>query len=365
MQISNTHGSTNTDFSFEWSVHDGVIQLRDWATHHVCPLPLPPVDECWIGTDAACAIRIDDPTGRVGRRHVKLMRRQSTWMLRHGGGKNGFRIDGSLRKVDVVLEPGFEIGIGGLTFVAESARSIAFQRFLARLLGCGPERAEAIDQALRSIRLAAAHRTALVLSGDGDLVPLAGSLHRHARGATRPFIVCDPRRRRGPATVRSAQNYESGMEALAAAAGGSLCVRSRRLPRDFGSVLGAMRSPDCHVQLIVCADRRRDGTRYSDAPIVIPPLSSREAELDSIIDEYAKESMTELRTLRYEFPEVDRLWVRSHAGTSLAEVEKATLRLVALRVSRNLSAAAALLQMAPVSLSRWIGRRALPMPMEQ
>ena len=44
----------------------------------------------------------------------------------------------------------------------------------------------------------------------------------------------------------------------------------------------------------------------------------------------------------------------------LAEIEKATLRLVAIRSSRNVSAAAARLGMAPVSLSRWIGRRTLP-----
>jgi hypothetical protein len=43
-----------------------------------------------------------------------------------------------------------------------------------------------------------------------------------------------------------------------------------------------------------------------------------------------------------------------------AEIEKATRRVVALRVSRNLSQAAARLGMAPVSLWRWILRRKLP-----
>jgi ActR/RegA family two-component response regulator len=51
--------------------------------------------------------------------------------------------------------------------------------------------------------------------------------------------------------------------------------------------------------------------------------------------------------------------VRQHAVTSLAEVEKATLRLVALRTSRNPSNAAARLGMASVSLSRWVDRRKL------
>jgi hypothetical protein len=49
--------------------------------------------------------------------------------------------------------------------------------------------------------------------------------------------------------------------------------------------------------------------------------------------------------------------MRDHAAASLAEVEKATLRLVTLRTSRNMRHAAARLGMAPVSLFRWLGRR--------
>jgi hypothetical protein len=52
--------------------------------------------------------------------------------------------------------------------------------------------------------------------------------------------------------------------------------------------------------------------------------------------------------------------VRQYAAASLAEVEKATLRLLALRTSRNMSVAASRLGMAAVSLSRWLGRRKLP-----
>jgi hypothetical protein len=52
----------------------------------------------------------------------------------------------------------------------------------------------AVDLALRSLALALDYRAALVLCGDGDLVPIAWALHRHTLGADRPFIVCDPRR---------------------------------------------------------------------------------------------------------------------------------------------------------------------------
>jgi transposase-like protein len=51
--------------------------------------------------------------------------------------------------------------------------------------------------------------------------------------------------------------------------------------------------------------------------------------------------------------------IEDAATTSLSEIEKATLRLVALRSSATVSQAAARLGMAPVSLSRWVARRKL------
>jgi hypothetical protein len=50
-----------------------------------------------------------------------------------------------------------------------------------------------------------------------------------------------------------------------------------------------------------------------------------------------------------------------HAATSLGEIEKATLRLTAIRMDGSIGRAAERLGMAPVSLRRWIGRRELPM----
>jgi hypothetical protein len=152
----------------------------------------------------------------------------------------------------------------------------------------------------------------------------------------------------------------SGLAALAVAAGGTLCVRDRRLPRDFGQVLEALRSPKVQVQLIVCAEAIKGCERYGVAPIEIPSLSSREGEIGQIIDEYAADAIVELAAPRTPFPALDRQWVRQHASTSLPEIEKATLRLVALRASRSLSQAAARLGMAPVSLARWVDRRGLP-----
>ena len=356
-----TGGSTRTDVAAsEWTIDDQVMRLRQWGTDTIRVLPTPPVDDWTVGAASSCALRLDDPSGRVSRVHASLVHDQTRWLLRDLGSKNGVRLDGA-RRSEIVLEPGVEIGIGGLTLIAESGRSVALRGFLSRLLGWRTERTQVVDRALRSIRMAATRRIALVLCGDGDLVPTARSVHRHALGDDRPFIVCDPRRRGGKATVRSAENHETGLEALAAAEGGSLCVRSRRLPRDFDRVLTALRDPDARVQLVVCTAAADDCKSYLAVPITVPSLVGREPEIDRIIAEYAEDAVIALGAPRAGFPAADRDWVREHSATSLPEIEKATLRLVALRNSRNLSNAAARLGMAPVSLSRWIGRRRMPM----
>jgi hypothetical protein len=348
----------------EWGINDLVTRLREWGTDLIRMLPAPPVSDWWVGAAASCALRLDDPTGQVSRIHASLTHDQTRWWLRDAGSMNGMRLDGA-RRTEIVLEPGIEIGIGGLTLIAESRRWIALRGFLSRMLGWRADRTAVVDRALRSIRMAATRRAALVLCGDGDLVPTARSVHRHALGDDRPFVVCDPRRRRSKATVRSAENYETGMQAFDAARGGSLCVRNRRMPRDFDQVVEALREPDARVQLIMCAGRSDDCRSYLATPISVPSLVGREVELDRIIDEYAEDAIVELSAPRVGFLAVDHIWVRKNASSSLPEIEKATLRLVALRHSRNLSHAAARLGMAPVSLSRWIGRREMPMKVEQ
>jgi len=239
----------------------------------------------------------------------------------------------------------------------------ALRGFCARILGWATEREGLVEHALCSLKLAADHRAALVLLGDTDLVPIARALHRRALGADRPFVVCDPRRRDGAdyESVRSPMNHETGVAAFKAAAGGALCVRRRRLPRDFSSMVAQLRSTD-DVQLIVCADARFDAHPFLalPAPIRVPSLTVRTDELPRIVDEYAVDAVAELRALGEGFTAADRQSVLENAPLTLAEIEKATLRLVAIRASRNMSNTAARLGMAPVSLSRWVGRRKLP-----
>jgi hypothetical protein len=356
--------STKTDNAAgAWSIDDRVMRLREWGTEtiHVLPQPLAiGLANVAIGSAEPCPIRLADPMERVSRLHASLVQHGATRWLLHDHGKNGIRLNGA-RCRQIELEAGDEIGIGGITLIAESRRSVALRGFLGRLLGWRNECIPVVDQALRWIRMAQTRRTTLVLRGDGDLVPVARAIHRRAFGVDRPFIVCDPRRRQSRATVRSAENYETGLPAFAAATGGSLCVRSLRLPRDFGGVVTALRDPNAQVQLVVCAQATEDCEPFLAVPITVPPLTSRADELDRVITEYAEDAIAELGTPRTGFLSADREWVRTHSALSLPDIEKATLRLVAIRESRNLSSAAARLGMAPVSLSRWIGRRKLPM----
>jgi hypothetical protein len=90
----------------------------------------------------------------------------------------------------------------------------------------------------------------------------------------------------------------------------------------------------------------------------VPSLGAREAELPRIIDEYADEAITALHAPTACFTSKDHAWVMERAAASLTEIEKATLRLVALKVATNLPQAAKLLGMAPISLLRWFHRRA-------
>jgi hypothetical protein len=231
--------------------------------------------------------------------------------------------------------------------------------FLARILGWERGRAVAVERAQRSIKLAASRYAALVLCGDGDLVPLAASLHRRTLGTSAPFIACDPRRGNTSATVRSPANRQTGAEAIAAARGGTICMRARRLPRDFAAVIDRVRDPAAHVQTVVCWGQLDPGhpLLVVPAPIVVPSIRERTGELSWVVDEYAADAVATLHARAECFTVQDRAWVSEHASRSLDEIDKATLRIVAIRMSRNLSDAAARLDMAPVSLSRWFARR--------
>jgi hypothetical protein len=231
----------------------------------------------------------------------------------------------------------------------------ALRAFLARILGSNER---AVELALRSLTLALDQRTTLMLYGDGDMVPIAWALHVRTLGPDSPFVVCDPRRRPRAASVCSPESYPSGVAVFEAAVGGSLCVHMRRLPGDVPALVARLQRGD-DVRCAICIGPLSDSNRppIRPAPLIVPPLARRSADLDQIIWEYADEARAGLGASEPSFTDVDRAWVRDHAATSLAEIEEATRRLVALRIWHEVPLAAARLGMAPASLSRWFGRR--------
>jgi hypothetical protein len=338
----------------DWALHDELVRLREWGSDNIHPLPASE-SEWIVGASAACSLRLADSSARVSRRHARLVRIRDRWAIQDLGSKNGLWIDGA-RRDECVLEPGVEVGLGGITLIAESPRSIALRGFLSRLLGWSLGQIRTVDHALRSLRYAAARRVALVVCGPDDLVPVARGLHRRALGPDRPFLLCDPRRRRGGGTVRAAENFDRAVPAVEAAGGGSLCIRGERPPPDLAEALAALRRPEACVQLVVCARRPVSSDLYTSAAISVPPLSRRANELGRIIAEYAEDAIAELGAPRGCFTARDRDWARRHAA-SLAEIEKTTLRIVAVRTSSSINQAAERLGMSHAALSSWLDRK--------
>jgi hypothetical protein len=105
-------------------------------------------------------------------------------------------------------------------------------------------------------------------------------------------------------------------------------------------------------------------TRSGCSSILVPPLKGRAPELSRIVDEYAEDARVALSAPSGSFIRSDRDWVLKYSAKTLPEIETATLRLVALRWSGNITRAAERLGMAATSLGDWIGRRKLPRHVE-
>lgn len=346
----------------ETDIHDAPLQLRQWGTDMFKLLPHAPFNGDWlIGTSSECALRVADRLSAP--RHAQVMREGERWWIRDLGTPNGIRRDGAHCR-ECLLNPGVEIGIGGTVLVVESVRMVALRGFLQRLLGWGDDRLHVVDHALRAMRQLVAHRPPLILRGDGDLVPIAETLHRLAFGDAAPFVVCDPRRENTPASVRAPANYGRGGEAFVSAIGGSVCLRRRRLPPDLDELMRLLSAPDSEVRLFVCMSPSRSETFANSTTIELPPLQIREVEIPRIIGEYVTEAIDGLGAHAGCFTDQDHQWVTRHSAGSIPEIAKGTLRVVALNMSATFGDAARRLGMAPVSLVRWIHRRG-PLPNRQ
>lgn len=358
-------GKTKTDASVgQWLLNDDVVLLRWWASDRSQVMPGGPA-ELVLGADESCWLRLEDERGRASRRHATLQSVDAKWLLRDAGSRNGMLVD-NVKCSEVALEPGMEIWLGGVTLVAESARSMDLRAFLKRVLGWTDDCMRAVDLASRSIRIATRRHAALVLCGEDDLVLLARALHRRVLGIDRPFVVCDPRRKRAGENVRAAENYQSGMEAMRAAKHGSLCLWSKKLPSDFDEMKVALADPDARVQLVVCVTDTRDAEAFGAIPIAVPSLRERARDLPRIVDEYARDLTAELGVPRKSFSRSDQAWVVEHGSSSLPEIEKVIGRILRVReAGGDLTRAAGLLGMDRWSLDKWVKRHNPPVPIEK
>ena len=346
---------------FAWAIQDEVIRLREWGTDTFYELPDVrrgrPSD--WtVGSSGGCAIHLEDRW--ASRRHAQLSYESGRWSVTDLESKNGLKIDGvSVRAGS--LEPGTELRIGRTTLLAESRRSVELRCFLGRLLGWSKNRRAVVDAAMHQLRWAPMHKEPIVLRGEGDLVPVAHDLHLNVFGVAAPFIVCDPTRKTVGASARAPANIEDGDDALAAAKGGALCIRNDKPPKSFPKLLDKVRQLEsaAAVQVIVCDDGHRRLRVDGAKPIEVPPLAKRSAaERAHVVTEYAADAARDLGAKRSLTGE-DQDWVLQHCGTSLAEIGRATRRMLALRMEGSLGAAARLLDMSYPSLRRWFADRGL------
>jgi hypothetical protein len=298
-------------------------------------------------------VRLWDPAGRVSRKHAEVTYSERAGWTISDLSKNGVHLDGAcVTSLPLPLVPGIEIRIAGVTLIAESPLLCALRELLARFIGWSDEHCEAVDQALYSVRIAATHREPLLLCGRGNLVSIARLLHRHTLG-DQPFVVCSPR-----------ATYASGLDALAAAAGGTLCVWRNQQPADFDEVVATLRGPASRVLLVICAHAFPRGNDIASQivtvfrSILLPSLADRARELHRIIDAYANDAIT---TFGGWLAPADRAWIVGHASDTLTQIEMATRRIIALHAcDESVTLAAKLLSMSHGSLSDWLARRTLP-----
>jgi hypothetical protein len=340
----------------EWSINDDVIRLREWGTHRTYSLYSDHSDPV-IGTAPSCAIRLQDRTRRVSREHAQFQRIERRWAVLDRS-KNGLYRDGA--KLDkFVLTPGVELGLGGgVTLVAESANLIVLRSALARMLGWSEGAAEVVDLALRAIRFAAQRRTTLVLCG-ADLVPLAEELHRLTLTTALPFVLCNPHRSTSELAWNPTRCASTGSAALKEAAGGTVCLTARHLPSDLRDLMRGLRRPECQTQLVVCSERVGEAEVFNAAPIVVPPLASRKEEIDRLIGEYARDAAGLLGLGQDWLSNPERMWIRNHMRT-LAAIQKATIRLAAIRQAGSRTQGAARLGISHVAMLKWLRTHKFP-----
>lgn len=109
--------------------------------------------------------------------------------------------------------------------------------------------------------------------------------------------------------------------------------------------------------MMVLARNARKAAVYTPAPVVIPPLRDRQEEIERLILEYEAEAAHRLGVDGLKRTTVQRSWIQERSGETLPDIQKGTLRLIAIRHAGSIAGAAALLRMSHAPLGRWLERR--------
>jgi hypothetical protein len=189
---------------------------------------------------------------------------------------------------------------------------------------------------------------------------VARQIHLRTTLSGAPFVVCGERRE-PDFSVRVTATEPNPAAAFELAAGGTVCVRAEQLPVEFDRLLEAAQEPGvrARTQLIICANNTPRWWRVSN-PLVVPELQQRTSDdLQRIVAEYASDAIRELDAEPASFTDTDRDWVVRREASSFAEIEVATLRIVACNHAGNPHRAAARLGLSHVALGNWLKRRGL------
>ena len=193
-----------------------------------------------------------------------------------------------------------------------------------------------------------------MIGGAEDLVAVARQIHRRTTVPGAPFVVCGPRPHQSDKSL-GVLSHADATAAYNLAAGGTVCVRADELPKRYSHLVQLTSDRGARAQLMVCAEN-------ATAPsISVPDLDVRTpTQLQRIVAEYAADGIRELSAAPTSFTEENHAWlvsqVKGDAATSFAELEIASLRLVALNETGNVHAAAARLGVHPGGLRRWFKR---------
>lgn len=335
--------ATNVDpAAAGWAIDDPVVRLRVLGSERVFDLA---ASDRWVlGSSPGCSLRLDDPSGRVSRRHAVASREGEVWALADLGSTNGLRVNGERRR-SIQLAPGDEVELGGLTLIAESRHSMELHELLRRWIGWSASRLVEVDRALREVRAMANLRTALILRGPGGLIGVARRLHRVTLG-DRPFIPF---------------GWNNGDEqGLDQAINGTLYIDARGPRHVLRAASANFRALHPRVRLVACVDSTKSVAELTAvisriAVLPVPPLSERKDEIECLLEAYGSDAVADLGASWPGLLPGDSDLVLGSGIATLGEIEEFARRLVTLR-NWGVTNGAKRLGITHGALSRWARR---------